>query len=282
MAGNKVTPKARALGLALVEARQARGLDQRALAELVDIHHSTLSRYETGQRNPTTETVAQILATLGVNGERLQEIVALARGTDEPWLALTLPEQQRQLGTLLDLECKATTITDVSPLLVPGLLQTIDYARAIMIESEVPADQIETRVRVRIGRREVLTRRNPVHLTALIGESALRQMIGGPQVMADQLRYLLDVAKLPTVDLRAIPGDRGWHPGLEGPFVVVELAEGGPVVHFELRESGLFLHEDPDVAAYQEAARKVFRAAMSPTETVGLIASEAKRIERIA
>lgn len=189
-------------------------------------------------------------------------------------------EQQRQLDELLVRERDAVAITDVAPLLVPGLLQTSRYARAIMTEGDVPPDQIETRVAVRVGRREALTRRNPAHLLALLGEQVLRQLIGGPDVMAEQLEYLLKVAELPTVDLRIVPTATGWHPGLEGPFVLDEFEDGTAIVHLETRTSGLFLDEEEHVTPYRDAAEKVLRKAMSAAESAELIAREAAQSRR--
>lgn len=277
------TPKARRLGAALREARTDAGLGVRELANRLGKDHSLVSRYERGQRAPKPEDVATILGILGVNGERREEILALARGTDDRrWVAASLPELQQQLAALIDFEGEATSIVDMAPLLVPGLLQTSAYARAIMTRAEVPPSEIGTRVAVRIGRSDVLKRESPVQLTALIGDPVLRQRVGGPAVMAEQLRHLARLAELPNVDLRVIPGDSDWHPGLEGPFSVMDFEEESPIVHLENRRSALFLHEDDDVAAYREAVAMVLREAMSPDDSSALIAREAERIERIA
>jgi transcriptional regulator with XRE-family HTH domain len=279
------TPKARALGAELSRVRERAGITMRELARrlnLKHVDHSALSRYESGERSPKPEDVASILAVLGVDGEERDRIIDLSRDTDGPvWLAVSIPERQHQLAALLAFEGTATAITEVSPLLIPGLLQTADYARRIMVAGNVPATEIDTRVAVRVGRREALTRRNPVHLTALIGEPVLRQMIGDRQVMVDQLQHLLKLAALPNVELRIVPQSSGWHPGLEGPFAVHEFAKETPVVHLEVRGSALYLHQREDVAAYQEAANEVLRVAMSARDSVALIAHEAELIERM-
>jgi transcriptional regulator with XRE-family HTH domain len=277
------TPKARRLGAALREARIECGLGVRELANRLGKDHSLVSRYERGHRAPKPEDVATILGILGVNGDRREEILALARGTDDRrWLAVTLPELQQQLAALIDFEREATAIVDIAPLLIPGLLQTSAYSRAIMTRAEVPASEISTRVAVRIGRRDVLDREAPVQFTALIGEPVLRQRVGSPAVMAEQLRHLLRVAEAPNVDLRVIPGDSDWHPGLEGPFSLMDFEEESPIVHLENRRSALFLHEEDDVAAYREAVAMVLREAMSRPDSSVLIAREAEQIERIA
>jgi transcriptional regulator with XRE-family HTH domain len=269
---NRGTPKAKALGTELRKAREDAGFGQRELADKIGISHSTLSRYENGSRSPEPESLATILGAIGVSAEKREDLLELSREPDRTnWLSVGRTEQQRQLGTLLDYEAEATVITNVSPLLVPGLLQTGDYARAIMEEGGVPAEEISTRVSVRLGRRDALTRKDPAHLRAVTGEAVLRQNIGGPQVMLEQLQYLARMAGLPNVEIRVIPMKCGWHPGHDGPFNLVEFADRTPVVHLENRRAGLFFHEEEDTAVYVDAAEKVLRAALSPEDSAQLI-----------
>jgi hypothetical protein len=190
------------------------------------------------------------------------------------------PEQRQQLAALLDSERTATKITQVSPLIIPGLLQTNNYIRAVMSEGCVPVDDLETRMVIRIGRRDALSRPNPVHLVALIGEAALHQMIGGRDIMIEQLQYLLTVVKQSNVDVRLIPFDIGWHPAIEGPFLLIESADEATVVHLENRRSGLFLHEEADVQTYQKAAVTVCSMALSPAASAELIHERISRIEK--
>jgi transcriptional regulator with XRE-family HTH domain len=277
---NKASLRASALGAELKNARRARGITQAQLAEAVEVTRPTVSRYEDGTRFPDLAMVGKICEALDLDDEAAAELVERVRDGDHgPWLAVTIHEQQRQLNELLAREREAVVIRSVTPLLVPGLLQTSDYARAMMIAGEVPDNQVETRVAVRIGRREALKRPKPARLVALINESVLRQMIGGPEVMATQLRYLLGASKWPNVDLRIVPNTSGWHPGLEGPFDMDEFADGTAIVHIETRSSGLFLNEAVHVAPYRAAAKKVLGVAMSAAESAELIAREAERIE---
>lgn len=280
MAGTNGTPRARALGARLRSARKAAGFTVRGLAEQLDLSHSAISRWETGARSPQTEDVASVLAAVGVSGKERAELLELARGTaDSHWLSVRSGDRERQMAALLDFERKASTITDVSPLLVPGLLQTADYARAIMVAGGVPASQVETRVLVRVGRREVLTRRNPARLVALVGEAALRQEIGGRTVLIEQLRYLEEVARWPNVGLRVVPAAAGWSPALEGPFVFIASDLQLPIVHLENRRAGMFFHEPDDVEAYRDAVVKVEEVALNSEESSGFIADVIKELE---
>jgi transcriptional regulator with XRE-family HTH domain len=279
MMGN--TPKARRLGAALRESREELKMSLRGLAAKLGRDPSLLSRWERGERTPRATDVAQILTILEVNGERYDEIIDLTNGIDQPlWIAVSLPEQRQQLSALLDIERTATTITQVSPLIIPGLLQTNNYIRTVMFEARVPVNELETRVAIRIGRRDALTRRDPVHLVAFIGEAALHQMIGGQDIMVEQLHYLLHIAKRANVDLHVLPFSTSWHPALEGPFLLIESGQESTVVHLENRRSGLFLHEEPDVRTYQEAAATVLKEAMSPVDSAELIREHITRMER--
>lgn len=222
--------------------------------------HSKLSRIESGERPPLPEDVASILTTLGVSGADRDAILDLSHDTGgSHWLSVGMPEQQFQLAALLDFERTAEHIIDVSPLLIPGLLQTADYVRAIMIAAGRPAHEVEMRAAVRLGRRDVLHRQNPATFTAYIGEAALRQRIVDEAAKVEQLQHILDMAELPHITVHVIPEDTPWHPGLEGAFSLIEFSAAPPIVHLGTRRSGLFLREGPmqiaDVIKEMETTR---------------------------
>lgn len=278
------TPKARALGAALRQAREDRGLLLRELGAAINKDIGVVSRWETGERTPKPEQVAQILSTLGVNGERYDEIMTLAYGTNESqWVATTLPEQKQQMVAYVDWEQNASRIVEVAPLLVPGILQTGDYIRAIMTAPGVPSGEIASRVTTRIGRREVITKHNPAELLVLLGRAALNQGIGGRQVMIDQLAHLLELAARPNVEIRIVPDDAGWHPGLDGAFTFIE--KNGPagndaIVFVGIRQTVLMLHEDRDVNAYRSAVNQILRVSLPPEVSASFIADLRNRMEK--
>jgi transcriptional regulator with XRE-family HTH domain len=274
------TPKAQALGSALRRAREDNGIKLRELAARIDHDPGVVSRWENGDRIPKPENVARILTTIGVNGTRYEEIIALAYNTDAPlWIASGLPEQRQQLAALVDAERKATKITNVAPLLVPGLLQTNRYIHAVMSGGGVPVADIETRMAIRIARRDVLTRSQPVTLVAFVGEAVLHQVIGNRDTVREQLTHLIHMARRPNIDMRLIPYDSEWHPALEGAFDLIESDRSVPVVHLENRRSGFFLHEEADVRAYQQAVGMVRRVALSPELSISRIHHAVKRME---
>lgn len=265
----------------------------RELGSAINRDIGVISRWETGERTPKPEHVAQILSTLGVNGDRYDEIMTLAYGTNESqWMATTLPEQKQQMVAYLDWEQNATRVVEVAPLLVPGILQTGDYIRAIMTDpgSDVPAGEIASRVTSRLGRKDVITKQNPAELLVLLGRAALNQGIGGRQVMVKQLQQLLEMATRPNIEIRIIPDDRGWHPGLEGAFTLIESSRASvlkngsasmaTVVFVGTRRSALMLHEDGDMAAYKRAIDRIMKLSLAPEMSVSFIADLHNRMEK--
>jgi transcriptional regulator with XRE-family HTH domain len=269
------TPRARYLGAELRDARSNAGLGVRQLARQLGIGHGKISLWENGKKIPSTEDVASYLAAVGVTGDERERLLELARLAEQPnWLAIGIPGIAEELAALMEFERTAEAIIDWSLVLIPGVMQTGDYARAIM-DVQPMAD---TRVAMRLGRRDILVRRNPVQFTALIGEYALRQPIAEPDVMADQLRHLRQTAELPNVTIQVIPSSTGFHPGLMGPFVVLKFPKAKPIVHLEHHRGSAFIFEDDDVAAYLDAAEIIRReVAMSPEESAGLIAEVIRR-----
>ena len=182
------TAKGRALGAALRKARKDRGLGLRELARQLNRQPGVLSTWETAARRPKPDQVSQILTTLGVTGEEYDEIIELAYHDDSsPWVATSVPEQRQQLNALIDFEQHASKLTYIAPLLIPGLLQTSDYIHAIMSAGGVPTSEITTRTELRLGRKDIITRRtNPAPFDAYLCVQALTHMIGSPATMINQ------------------------------------------------------------------------------------------------
>jgi transcriptional regulator with XRE-family HTH domain len=273
------TPKAQALGAALRQAREERHMLLRELSTAINKDIGVISRWETGSRSPKPEQVAQILTTLGINGARYDEIMTLAYGTNEPqWVATTLPELKQQMAAYLAWERDASRIVEVAPLLVPGILQTRGYVQAIMTAPGVPSDEIAARVETRLGRKEAVTKRNPAELLVLLGRAALNQGIGGHQAMIDQLTHLLEMAARPNIEIRIIPDDRGWHPGLEGDFTLIE-SPRATIVFVAIRQTMLMLHSDRDVNTYSRAIDQIMKVSLPPETSFSFIADLRTRME---
>lgn len=256
----------------------------RQLGAAINKDIGVISRWETGERTPKPEQVAQILSTLSVNGDRYDEIMTLAYGTNESqWVATTLPEQKQQMVAYLDWAQNATRIVEVAPLLIPGILQTGDYIRAIMTAPGVPSGEIASRVTTRLGRKEVITKQSPAELLVLLGRAALNQGVGGRQVMIGQLAHLLEMAARPNIEIRVVPDDRGWHPGLEGDFTFIEKggsASKDSIVFVGNRRTVLMLHQDGDVNVYRWAIDQIMKVSLPPEMSLSFIADLRNRMEK--
>ncbi|GAA4876349.1 helix-turn-helix transcriptional regulator [Saccharopolyspora cebuensis] len=276
------TPKARALGAELREARENAGRSLRALAQELETNHVKLMRYETGKSVPAPEVVAAFVTALGVSATERDRLVEMARDADTPnWLTADRAGVHQELTALIEFERTATRITNVATGLIPGLLQTSDYARAVMRGK--PVGEVEKLVLMRLGRREVLSTRNAPRLTAIISENALREPIGGPEVMADQLRKVEQIAEWEGVDVRVIrSGSTVWHPGHVGPFVVFEFPKARPIVHLEHYRSSAFLYNPGLAEEYVDAITTLLSLALDPAQSIAFIAERAHEMEAIA
>lgn len=266
------SPAARTLAASLREEREARKVGLRRLADKLGVLPQVLSLWEKGQRLPSVEDVSAILALLGVTGEKRDRIRTLARHAREPnWLA-----SSSAVTALLTFEGTASTITTWSPLLIPGLLQTPDYIRAIMDASPVKIEEADKRLHTRLQRQSILTRHEPVVLRALIGERALQEAVGGPAVMSDQIDHLLAVARRTNISVRILPAGDGYHSGLVGPFEIYEFADLPPITLAENVYSCAFLHESRQIVAYQQVAKMLSGRALSEAASRELL-EEASR-----
>ncbi|WP_010306491.1 helix-turn-helix domain-containing protein [Saccharopolyspora spinosa] len=266
-------PRARALAAALRQARQEQNMSIRELGRKLSFDQSNLSKIENCKKVPSIELTARILGALGAKPDECERILALARRASEPnWLAVGIPGLPEQLAGAMESEREAKSIVDWAPMTLPGLLQTTDYVRALAETNELPKHEIERRVTVRIARREILTRQDPLKLEALISEVAFREPMASPDVMIEQLRHLLIMADRPNVEIRVIPRGVGWHPGSAGPFILYEFSDAPAFVHFEHYSSGAFVTNSDDVEAYRMAIDTIKRHALNPVDSKRFIA----------
>lgn len=277
------TPRARALAELLTKEVKDAGISARELGKRMGVSHVTIGRWIRGETRLDPEDVAAMLAHLGVNGEQRDQILALARGNhgQADWLTTGAPGVSQQLAGVMHLERTANQMLDWSPAVVPGLLQTRDYAEAILSSgSKLPVDEVQHRVDLRMARRDALMRTDPIQLDAFVGEPAVLGGIGGRRVMVDQLRYLLKMAdRFDSVTIRMVSLFHDWHPGLMGPFLLYDFPDLPSIVHLEHHSSGAFLYDKKELEAYQDAAATLRRVAHDPGGTRAMIAEKIREWE---
>jgi transcriptional regulator with XRE-family HTH domain len=279
---NRNTSKSIALGARLRNVREANKLSQRALAKKIGVVHSLLSRNESGQRVPTRAEVIRILEPLDITDREREEILAMTEDpSGSPLAVIDLPARRAQIAALIEVEQMAKEVVTWSPLIIPGLLQVSAYTRSIMESARIPDGEIATRVAVRMGRRDILTRRNPVRYTALIGEAVLRQTFGSREVMAEQFDHLLMMSAHENVDLRVVPTATGYHSGLCGAFTLLK-CDGTSFAHLENLVSSVFVQDAEAVASYEGCVPGLTGIAMTPEQSFEFIAKEVQRTTGVA
>jgi transcriptional regulator with XRE-family HTH domain len=274
------TVRARGLGAELRELRDASELTTREVAKRLGWSASSVSRTENGLRNVSSEDVATLLVLYGVTGEERDRLLTLARESNQPgWWETQHPGLPSQLTALIGFESQASQIAEVGIVVVPGLLQTPDYARAVMEAAGVTALQAETRVATRLGRQAVLSRPDPPDYAVVLDEAALHRPIGGRAVMAEQLRQTLRLMERPNIAVQVVPYDRGAHAGLAGSFVILEFPKARTIVHLEHKRSSLFLDEAEDVAPFVAGLDTLRDVALDPGRSAEFIARMAAEYE---
>jgi transcriptional regulator with XRE-family HTH domain len=262
--------------------RKATGLSSIEVAAKLGWSQSTISRIETGKRTVTPEEVIALLAIYGVRGDDRDQLLEMARHADRPnWLEELRGKAPSVLAPLLaQYESEATRIVQVDLVLMSGLLQSRAYANAVMQAGGVTPTEIEARVDLRMERQKVLDRAQPPQVVSIIDEAALHRVVGGRQVMAAQLRHLVEAAQRPNVELRVIPFDRGGHAASSAPYVLLDFPTGPPLIHIELRGGGVFLDDAGHIREYVGATASLKALALEPHESVQLVAKMAEAYQR--
>ncbi|MFE9097571.1 helix-turn-helix domain-containing protein [Streptomyces sp. NPDC007264] len=272
----------RKLGAELRALRARSGLTSGAAAALVGWHQSKVSRIETGASGVKPADVRLLLDAYAVEDPGLRELLLVLAGSEDGggrqnwWHAYrgVLPPTYRDF---ISLESQASTMRTLETSVVPGLLQTPEYARAVTRAAvgTLEEAELDTLVEVRLARQEVLRSEPPLRLSAVLDEAVLRREVGGPDVMARQLRRLLDAAALPHVRLQVLPFAAGAHIGITGPFVIFSFPSRSDldVVVLDHLTSSLYLEGEEDLQAYSEAFNSLRIHALSPEESLECIAA---------
>ncbi len=274
--------RARSLKAALRSALKRSGMSEREVARQLRINHVKVNRWlDEDEAAPNPADTASFLTVIEVVGDERDRILSMASSDDADWLVSGPPGINPQLATVMECERYAIRITECAPLVIPGLLQTGDYARAIIQRGSpnLSGHEVSNLVTLRIGRRDALTRVHPVEFTAFIGTPAIHGGIGGYEVMSSQLTLVNELAARRNVTIQAFDTAGDWSPAHAGPFILYEFDHLPATVYLEHLRSGVILVDEADVADYKTAAETIRREAMSPTATAGLIADAIPTME---
>jgi len=228
---------------------------------------------ETGHGIATSRDIRDLCDLYGVTDaaerERMKQLSH--EGKQQGWWqSYDLP-----YSTYVGLEAEAVAISDFQSSVVPGLLQTADYARAGH-EGAMPKlspEEIERRIEAKLTRQSLLTKADPPSFEAVLDEAVLHRAVGGPQVMDEQLERLIEISHLPNVTIQVIPFALGAHPGVESNFNILEMPGRTPgVVFVEGLVGYLYLEKTEDLQRYQGIFERLKTMALSPKDTIIAVA----------
>ena len=281
MAEGSPTVRRRELGALLRKLRKDKDLTVDQVTTYLECSASKISRIETGQRGATPRDVRDLCDLYGVTNQAERErLVGLAREGKQQgwWQSYDLPFATPMY---VGLEAEAVRIKDYDSAVIPGLLQSADYLRALHddplpepTDRELTPELVERRVEARLIRQQLLTRRQPPPLEfwAIMDEAALHRLIGGPAVMGAQLKRVVEAMQLPNVTVQVIPYSIGPHPALNSTFNILEFSGAAPhLVYSEGLAGFIFMEREEDVERYNDVFRHLADIALTPDQSADLM-----------
>jgi transcriptional regulator with XRE-family HTH domain len=238
--GDQMSPRAR-FASDLAEHRKEARMTQAALAGRIRCHESLISHIETGRRPPTFDFAQGADKAFNLDGHFVALFRRISQSPALGWFARWVEE----------IEPQAVILQSWDPLLIPGVLQNADYARAIFAAG-ASSDRVEERVQARMRRIAILDRPGAPTFLALIDEGVLHRPIGGAEVLASQLRYLLELSHHPRVTVQLVPVTSGCAAGMMSAFALARLRDGSEVVSADSVLSGQVTGDHEAVAILKQ------------------------------
>ncbi|SFO98770.1 Helix-turn-helix domain-containing protein [Amycolatopsis arida] len=240
-------------GRELATARERCGLSQDALAQRMYVSPSLVAMWETGRRTPKAEDLTRCEEIVGSNGY-LSRLLSELVSRDVP---------QQWMGKWIEVESRATTLLSFQPTVIDGLLQTEDYARAMLEDDDL--------VQVRMERQRVLGDGEPPMLVVVLPEYVLRQQVGTATVMREQMLHLAEIARQPRVVVQVVPPDASASAKFTGPFVVASFDGGNEVAYVDNQLRGEVVERPDDVAQLRQVFELFRSDALSKRQSIELI-----------
>jgi len=271
--GSSPTVRRRRLGLVLRRLREQAGLTGEEVGAAIERSGSWVSRVETGRVGLRSRDLTDLLSLYGVTDPAFSaELLALAReGKQRGWWSRFADTLEGQYANYIGFESEAAELLIYETVVVNGLLQTEQYARALFGATMNPPNtdnMIEQKVKVRMERQELLTRTKPLKVWAILDESVLHRRIGGDETHRAQLKHLNEMSLLPNVTIQIVPFDAIANPGMIGSFSIVRFpsADDPDIVYIEGVTGDIFA-ESEDALSYHEVFDHLRAAALSPTDS---------------
>lgn len=281
VANQQQTPvmRRRRIGLTLRKLREQQRLTLDQVAARMDCSPSKISRIETGHSSVGMRDVRDLLVIYDITGDVAQDVMDMARDArrrerERSWWH---PYNNVLVSAYVGNEHAASRIRTYEHQIIPGLLQTEDYAFALFeaANPDLTSEEMMERIRVRLGRQSLLTQIDgPICFEVVLDEAALSRPVGGDKVMTAQLRRLCAAASMPNVTIQMLPFEAGAHAAMEGTFAILDFpeSEGASLVYAENATGGLFLEKERELKLYSDIFDRIRVAALSPEESTERIA----------
>lgn len=270
------------IGYELRAARELAGHTQSAAARVLACTHAKINYLEQGKNQQRPDDVAALLRSYGSDAADVERLASLAGQADRgTWWAAWSDVVPDWLRTFVGLEGLASSEFAYEPLLLHGLLQTRAYATALLADPlRVPVVDVERVVDLRLARQQRLTSaRRPLRFHAVIEETALDRLVGGPAVMVEQLGHLLDLAARETVTLQVMPLAVPVHDGLDGEFTVLDFDAARSIGYVEFQDGAVYVQEPDSIGGYRTAIARLRAAALPESDSLEVIRRRRESLE---
>jgi len=266
-------------------ARLEKELTQEQVAEAMVWSLSKMNRIEKAKSSISVNDLKVLLPFYGITKkEKVDELVAMAKAARQsPWWRRYSEVAPPALLELIDYESAASSVSQFETMFVPGILQTEEYASAVLQvfydEKSVP-EKVAALVDLRTRRRDLLAGENAPKFSFILDESVLHRLAGNPGITSRQLLHLVNAAELPNVTVQVVPFTAGLHPGMKGPFELIQF-EDTPDENVVFLEGprGDFLSDEPkETENYLEAFKRIADTALGPSDSVGRIREAASKL----
>ena len=278
------TVRRRRLGSELRRLREARSIKLEEVADRLGLAASTLSRIENGKAPTKTAYLTALLEFYEVTDpEQRQILIEMAReGHRKGWWAGYEDVLPTGFGIYVGLEADASGLRIYETQVVNGLLQTPEYAKAILreVNKKDSPEQLQRATELRIKRQHTVEKPDPPDLWLILDEAVIRRPVGGPEVMAGQLKHLVEASHRPNVTLQVLPFSVGAHSALPGPFTILEFPErtDDDVVYLDSWGGPIYLEKERDVRMCAEAFDRLRAAALSANDSIALANQVAREL----
>jgi len=270
----------------LRSAREAKGLTQDQVAHEMDWSLSKIIRIEGASSSISANDLKALLSLYGITeSERVDSLLTLAKaGRERSWWSAYRDAAPSLLLQLIEYESVASAIRQFETLFIPGILQTEEYARAVIqnyYDDEGPgSDKLRALVELRVRREGLLNSEHSPSFNFMLDEAAVSRLVGGSSVMRSQLRRLIAVAEKPNVTVEIVPFSAGLHPGMRGPFEIIEFVDSldKDIVFVETPRGDIISDDPKETKSYRDAFDRLEKASLGPRDSLALLARIAEEM----